>query len=409
MSMFGFLGDALAHGAEALAPLFGPAAMAATIVLCTLGVRAALHPLARAATRGEKARTALAPQLAALQRKHKGHPERLQKATSELYAETGSSPLAGCLPTLLQMPVFFVMYHLFTTGGGGLLHHTLLGAPLGGHWSQALADGGPFGPQGRVYLALFALIAAVATWNYRRARATMAKAPQPAAGAGPALPGMASMAKVMPLLSFGTLITVAVVPLAAGLYMVTTTTWTACERALLHRDRKRGEADADAATAAARPEGKPAGGKPAKGTPVKALAAKGAPAKGAPARTEAKAAAASGGQVPAPAGGATGTRAPQQGPASQRPAQQGPASQRPAQQGPASQRTDRKGAPKTRAARQRAARARANSQAGAGSQAVAGSRTGAGSRSRTRPADGPKPQKTGASREAVAETATTTR
>ncbi|MFD0164561.1 YidC/Oxa1 family membrane protein insertase, partial [Streptomyces decoyicus] len=226
MSMFGFLGDALAHGAEALAPLFGPAAMAATIVLCTLGVRAALHPLARAAVRGEKARSALAPQLAELQRKHKGNPERLQKAMSELYAETGSSPLAGCLPTLLQLPVFFVMYHLFSTGGGGLLDHTLLGAPLGGHWSEALADGGVFGPQGLVYIALFVVIAVVATWNFRRARATMAKTPQPAAGGSAAVPGMASMAKVMPLLSFGTLITVAVVPLAAGLYMVTTTAWT---------------------------------------------------------------------------------------------------------------------------------------------------------------------------------------
>lgn len=65
---------------------------------------------------------------------------------------------------------------------------------------------------------------------------------------------MASMAKVMPLLSFGTLITVAVVPLAAGLYMVTTTAWTACERALLHRDR--GSEDRDAATAAASATGK---------------------------------------------------------------------------------------------------------------------------------------------------------
>lgn len=240
MSMFGFLGDALAHGADALTPLFGPAAMAAAIVLCTLGVRAALHPLARAAARGEKARSALAPELSALQRQHKGDPERLQKEISSLYAKTGSTPLAGCLPTLLQLPVFFVMYHLFSTGGGGLLDHTLLGAPLGGHWSQALADGGVLGPQGLVYLALFALIAAVATWNFRRARATMAKAPAPATGAGApnaALPGMASLTKVMPLLSFGMLITVAVVPLAAGLYTVTTTIWTACERALLHRDR----------------------------------------------------------------------------------------------------------------------------------------------------------------------------
>ncbi|MGW8396350.1 YidC/Oxa1 family membrane protein insertase [Streptomyces lydicus] len=236
MSVFGFLGEALTRGATAIEPLFGPAAMAVAIVACTLAVRAALHPLARAAARGEKARTALAPQLAALQRTHKGDPERLQKAMADLYATTGASPLAGCLPTLLQMPVFFVMYHLFSTGGGGLLEHTLLGAPLGGHWSQALADGGVFGPQGRVYLGLFLLIAAVATWNFRRARAAVATAPAPAAGG--ALPGMASLSKVLPLLSFGTLITVAVVPLAAGLYMVTTTTWTACERALLHRDRQ---------------------------------------------------------------------------------------------------------------------------------------------------------------------------
>ncbi|WP_406218027.1 YidC/Oxa1 family membrane protein insertase [Streptomyces decoyicus] len=360
MSMFGFLGDALAHGAEALAPLFGPAAMAATIVLCTLGVRAALHPLARAAARGEKARSALAPQLAALQRTHKGNPERLQKATSELYAETGSSPLAGCLPTLLQLPVFFVMYHLFSTGGGGLLDHTLLGAPLGGHWSEALADGGVFGPHGLVYLALFVVIAVVATWNFRRARATMAKTPQPAAGGSAAVPGMASMAKVMPLLSFGTLITVAVVPLAAGLYMVTTTAWTACERALLHRDR--GSEDRDEATAAASATGKPApaGGK---GKPAAA------PAKGKPARAkktaEAGAArtASSGAQVPVPADGASGAGAPRQGPAPQR--------------------AGGKGAPKSRAARQRAARARANS------------------RTAARPADGAESHGGGASGEIV--------
>ncbi|REK88774.1 membrane protein insertase YidC [Streptomyces inhibens] len=316
MSVFGFLGDALTRGAQAIDPLFGTAAMAVAIVLFTLGVRAALHPLARAAARGEKARSALAPQIAELQRKHKGNPERLQKAMSDLYAKTGSSPLAGCLPTLLQLPVFFLMYHLFSTGGGGLLDHTLLGAPLGGHWREALADGGFFGPQGLVYLALFALVAAVATWNFRRARAAVAKAPAPAAGGNggsAALPGMASMAKVMPLLSFGTLITVAVVPLAAGLYMVTTTIWTACERALLHRDRESGGTQQSATVAA----------------PAEAPAS-------------------------APAGDASGDRA-----ARQRSTQQPSLQQRPAQQR----------SPKSRAARQRAARARANSQANSQSKA----------------------------------------
>ncbi|MER7989525.1 membrane protein insertase YidC [Streptomyces noursei] len=251
MSVFDLLGAALERGAQAIEPLFGTAATAAAIILLTLGVRAALHPLARAAARGEKARAALAPQLAALQRKHRGDRERLQRATADLYADSGSSPLAGCLPTLLQLPVFFVMYHLFSTGNGTLLDHTLLGAPLGGSWRQALADGGVAGPHGLVYLALFALIAAVATWNYRRARAAVGAAPTPAAGT--AVPGMGTVNKLMPLLSFGTLITVAVVPLAAALYVVTSTTWTACERALLHRDRRPASAPEPAAQTAPRP------------------------------------------------------------------------------------------------------------------------------------------------------------
>ncbi len=53
---------------------------------------------------------------------------------------------------------------------------------------------------------------------------------------GQPLPGMGAMVKMMPLLSFATLITVAVVPLAAALYVVTTTAWSAVERAWLYRD-----------------------------------------------------------------------------------------------------------------------------------------------------------------------------
>ncbi|GCD37421.1 membrane protein [Streptomyces chrestomyceticus JCM 4735] len=268
MSVFATLGSALSQAADLIEPLFGASATAAAIILCTLCVRAALHPLARAAARGEKTRSAHAPRLAELRRTYAKDPQRLREETAALYAETGSSPLAGCLPALLQLPVFFVMYHLFTSDGSGLLAHTLLGAPLGGHWAQALADGGPVGPYGLVYLALFALAAAVATWNYLRARTTMARnvasgaalgQAGPAGGGtadGAAVPGLAAMTKMMPLLSFGTLVSIAVLPLAASLYLVTTTAWTACERALLHRDRdrKRGQdgqdgRDSDAAPA----------------------------------------------------------------------------------------------------------------------------------------------------------------
>ncbi|MET8681094.1 YidC/Oxa1 family membrane protein insertase [Streptomyces sp. NPDC004647] len=253
MSVFASLGALLTQIADALDPFFGASATAAAIVLFTLCVRLVLHPLARAAARGEKARAALAPRMAELRRKHKNNPERLQRAMSELYAESGSSPLAGCLPMLLQLPVFFVMYHLFTRSGGGLLDHELLGAPLGGRWADALGDGGVFGAHGLVYVGLFAAIAAVAGWTYVRARRAAASAPAataPQEAAVPGMPNMAGMAKVLPLLSFGTLITAAVVPLAAGLYLATTTAWTAAERAWLHRDRDR-DRDRDGATPAA--------------------------------------------------------------------------------------------------------------------------------------------------------------
>lgn len=248
-----------------LDPLLGASATAAAIVLCTLLVRLVLHPLARAAVKGERVRARLAPHMAELQRRHGGDPERLRRAMGELQAREGASPLAGCLPMVLQLPVFFAMYHLFTSDDE-LLGHTLAGAPLGGRWWDVWASGGLFGAPGLVYAGLFVLVGAVATWTYVRTRRLAAEAadaagaarpgrsggPRRAGGSGggaagasrsaaPAGPagagGSAAVARLMPLLSFATLITVAVVPLAAALYVVTSTTWTAVERAALGAGR----------------------------------------------------------------------------------------------------------------------------------------------------------------------------
>ncbi|MFD8728054.1 MULTISPECIES: YidC/Oxa1 family membrane protein insertase [Streptomyces] len=229
--------------ADLLQPLFHGASTAAAIILFTALVRLAVHPLSRAAARGQKARTRLQPQIAELRKKHGKNPERMQKAIMELHAAEKVSPLSGCLPSLLQMPAFFLLYHLFSSGSIGgepnaLLSHDLLGAPLGGRWHDALASGGMLGGQGWVYLGLFAIVTAVATFNYGRTKRQLAASPVVPAGGpdGQAVPGVGAMAKMMPLLSFATLITVAVVPLAAALYVITTTTWTALERAWLYRD-----------------------------------------------------------------------------------------------------------------------------------------------------------------------------
>ncbi|QPP08670.1 membrane protein insertase YidC [Streptomyces bathyalis] len=225
---------------------------AAAIVVFTMCVRLALHPLARAAVRGERVRAALAPRMAELNRKHRSDPDRLRRELERMRAQEGASPVAGCLPMFLQLPVFFAMYHLFTTDEA-LLGHTLLGAPLGGRWFGALEAGGVLGGPGLVYVGLFLLVGAVATWTFVRTRRLMADAPAlaPAAAPGPsagvpAAPGGAAMGRMLPLLSFGTLVTVAVVPLAAALYVVTSTTWTAVERAALRAGRPEAAAPAAA-------------------------------------------------------------------------------------------------------------------------------------------------------------------
>ncbi|MEU9337454.1 YidC/Oxa1 family membrane protein insertase [Streptomyces sp. NPDC048290] len=239
MSVFATLVE---HLADLLTPLFAASAAAAAIVLFTMAVRLLVLPLSRAAARGQRARQRLQPQIAELRKKHHRNPERLQRAVLDLHTKEKVSPLAGCLPVLFQLPAFFLLYHLFssrTIGGepNELLGHQLGAAPLGDRWLDALAADGPFGAAGLVYAGLFVLVAAVATVGYTRTRRTMA-AQQPLALTGPGdqpLPGLATMNKVVPFMSFFTLVTVAVVPLAAALYVVTSTTWAVVERAVLYR------------------------------------------------------------------------------------------------------------------------------------------------------------------------------
>jgi len=223
--------------AQVLAPLPGGLAAAAAIVACTLALRLLLLPLSYYAIRGQASQARLAPQVQALRQRHARHPERLQRELAALYRREGTGVFAGFLPLLLQLPFLSIMYALFRSGtiGGrpnGLLSHDLLGAPLGSHW---LSGPGPLSAQGAVFLGLFALLAVAAWLAARVARTSAARqaAALPASGqAGqPALPGAAGwLARALP---YTTLVIAAIMPLAAGLYLLTTTAWAAAERAVL--------------------------------------------------------------------------------------------------------------------------------------------------------------------------------
>ena len=53
------------------------------------------------------------PKITALREKYKNDNQRLSRETMKLYKEEGVNPLGGCLPMLLQMPIFFSLYTLF--------------------------------------------------------------------------------------------------------------------------------------------------------------------------------------------------------------------------------------------------------------------------------------------------------
>ncbi|GAB2965606.1 YidC/Oxa1 family membrane protein insertase [Micromonospora polyrhachis] len=232
--------------ADAVGPLAGTAATAAAIVLFTIAVRLLISPLTLAQVRGQQRQAALAPKIQEIQKRYADQPDRLRTELVALYQEAGASPLAGCLPALLQAPFFFVMYRLFTTPGeaDGLLSERLFGVPLGHHVGDGLA--GAAGPLFGVLVLLLVGLAWLSSRRMRRAAAGAVTA-QPAANGSAAgavaatsadgVPAAATnpLAKIMPLLPYGTPLIVLVAPLAAVIYLVTTTAWTALEQAVLRR------------------------------------------------------------------------------------------------------------------------------------------------------------------------------
>lgn len=225
-SVVAFAGSGVAALATALSPLLGEASTAAAIVLCTLAVRLLLLPLSWTAIRSANAQRALRPKELQLRRQHGGNPGLLLRELSQLRRAHGVSPLASIWPLLAQAPFIAVLYRLFTSpaiGGSAnlLLTHTLFGVPLGGRLLAGL--GGLAAPDVLVYLAVFVLIGVVAWWSARLTKRLM---PPPS----PELP--AAVGKVTGLLPYGTLLAAAFVPLAAALYLLTSTAWTAAERSL---------------------------------------------------------------------------------------------------------------------------------------------------------------------------------
>jgi YidC/Oxa1 family membrane protein insertase len=67
--------------------------------------------------RSMKAMAALAPQMKLLQEKYKNDKQRIQAETMALYKQHGVNPIAGCLPIVLQMPIWIALYRMLSNAG----------------------------------------------------------------------------------------------------------------------------------------------------------------------------------------------------------------------------------------------------------------------------------------------------
>jgi YidC/Oxa1 family membrane protein insertase len=85
------------------------------IILLTIGVKVLFVPLMHKSHKSMKAMQVLQPKVAALQKKLKDDRERLNRELMDMYKKYGANPLGGCLPILLQMPVFIALFDVLYT------------------------------------------------------------------------------------------------------------------------------------------------------------------------------------------------------------------------------------------------------------------------------------------------------
>jgi YidC/Oxa1 family membrane protein insertase len=96
-----------------LGAIFGDssgAAWALSIVILVVLMRLLLVPLFIKQMHATRKMTALAPQVSELKKKYKGDKQKLNEETMKLYKDNGANPLAGCLPVVAQLPVFFALF-----------------------------------------------------------------------------------------------------------------------------------------------------------------------------------------------------------------------------------------------------------------------------------------------------------
>ncbi len=154
--------------------IFGNAVVA--IIIFTILVRLLMYPLNVQQMRSSKAMQALQPELKKLQEKYKNDREKLAQEQMALYREYGINPLGGCLPLLIQFPIWIGLYQainhalaatplqLIDLGGRFLIGGLDQLVPLNNVWLGMDLTQPPTPPTNPVFALALPLLVLVTTW-----------------------------------------------------------------------------------------------------------------------------------------------------------------------------------------------------------------------------------------------------
>jgi YidC/Oxa1 family membrane protein insertase len=82
------------------------------IIALTIGLQVLLFPLTYKSLKAAASMKKVQPEMAKLQQRYKDDPARLNQEMMALYKKSGANPLGGCLPMLMQMPIFIALYNV---------------------------------------------------------------------------------------------------------------------------------------------------------------------------------------------------------------------------------------------------------------------------------------------------------
>lgn len=117
MSTFVVWMTALLKWLYSLTDLIGFASYGLAIILLTIIIKTLIYPLTWKQMKSMRKTMEIQPKLQEIQKKYKNNPEKLNQATMELYKSNNVNPAGGCLPLLIQLPIFWALYRtLFEFG-----------------------------------------------------------------------------------------------------------------------------------------------------------------------------------------------------------------------------------------------------------------------------------------------------